>query len=117
VDNAHRLRGRLLLSVGELDTNVDPASTLQVAAALIRANKDFDFIVLPGQGHSAGGAYGERKRFDFFVRHLRNVNPPAWNTIDPPPTRTDALDDAHAAMHAMEPVDPTTIDPFWQQPR
>ena len=114
VDNAHLLKGRLLLSVGELDTNVDPASTLQVAAALIRANKDFDFIVLPGQGHSAGGAYGERKRFDFFVRHLRNVTPPAWNESDPnPPGTTTKLTAAEDDEHDVPA--PELTDPFWKK--
>jgi dipeptidyl aminopeptidase/acylaminoacyl peptidase len=79
VDNAYKLRGKLLLSVGEMDQNVDPASTMQVVNALIKANKTFDFIVLPGQGHSQGGEYGERKRFDFFVHHLIGVEPPDWN--------------------------------------
>jgi dipeptidyl aminopeptidase/acylaminoacyl peptidase len=79
VDHAKNLQGRMLLIVGELDTNVDPASTMQVVNALIRANKDFDLLVIPGAGHGAGGAYGERRRFDFFVKHLRGVEPPNWN--------------------------------------
>ena len=48
VDNAHKLQGKLLLVVGELDTNVDPASTMQVVNALIKANKNFDLLVVPG---------------------------------------------------------------------
>jgi dipeptidyl aminopeptidase/acylaminoacyl peptidase len=83
VDNAWKLKGNLLLSVGELDNNVDPASTMQVVNALIKANNTFDLIVLPGQGHSPGGEYGERKRFDFFVHHLLGIEPPDWNKIDP----------------------------------
>ena len=82
VDNAWRLQGKLLLSVGEMDTNVDPASTMQVVNALIKANKVFDLIVLPGQGHSTGGAYGDRKRYDYFVRNLLGVEPPDWNRIE-----------------------------------
>jgi hypothetical protein len=82
VENAHRLRGKVLLVVGELDTNVDPSSTMQVVSALIEANKTFDLLVIPGAGHGPGGAYGERKRFDFFVQHLLGVTPPAWNEID-----------------------------------
>jgi dipeptidyl aminopeptidase/acylaminoacyl peptidase len=75
VDNAWRLQGRLLLVTGELDTNVDPSSTLQVANALIKAGKDFDYLVVPNGGHGAGRSsevqsYGDRKRFEFFVRHL-----------------------------------------------
>ena len=49
VDNAYRLQGKLLLIVGELDTNVDPASTMQVVNALIKANKIFDLLVIPGR--------------------------------------------------------------------
>jgi len=78
VTNAHKLQGKLLLMVGEVDDNVDPASTMQVADALIKAKKDFDLVVLPGLGHTSGGDFGERKRRDFFVRHLLNVTPPAW---------------------------------------
>src|SRR5438034_7087783 len=48
VDNAYRLQGELLLIVGELDQNVDPSSTFQVANALIKANKVFDLLVIPG---------------------------------------------------------------------
>jgi dipeptidyl aminopeptidase/acylaminoacyl peptidase len=74
--NAHKLEGKLLLTVGELDRNVDPASTMQVVDALIKANKDFDLIVIPGGGHGSGsGPYGERRRRDFFVRHLLGVEP------------------------------------------
>jgi enterochelin esterase-like enzyme len=79
VENAHRLKGKLLLGVGEMDRNVDPASTMQVVNALIKANKVFDLLVLPGQGHTPGGPYGERKRNDFFVHHLLGVEPPDWN--------------------------------------
>lgn len=79
VVNAHKLEGKLMLIVGELDDNVDPASTLQVVDALIKAKKDHEFIMVPGMGHSSGGDYGERKRRDFFVKHLLGVSPPAWN--------------------------------------
>jgi dipeptidyl aminopeptidase/acylaminoacyl peptidase len=78
VVNADKLGGKLMLIVGELDDNVDPASTMQVADALIKAKKDFDLIVVPGMGHSGGGEFGERKRRDFFVRHLLQVTPPDW---------------------------------------
>jgi dipeptidyl aminopeptidase/acylaminoacyl peptidase len=76
VTQAHRLTGKLMLIVGELDRNVDPASTMQVGAALIRANKDFDLIIIPGAGHGAAGSpYGQRRQRDFFVRHLLGVEP------------------------------------------
>lgn len=73
-----RFTGKLMLTVGELDKNVDPASTMQVAAALIKANKDFDLVVFPGAGHGAcESPYGQRRRADFFVRHLMGVEPRA----------------------------------------
>ncbi len=78
VTQAHRLQGKLMLVVGELDRNVDPASTMQVANALIKADKDFDLVVIPGGGHgSAESPYGKRRRADFFVRHLLGVEPRA----------------------------------------
>lgn len=74
--NAHRLTGKLFLTVGELDRNVDPASTMQVVDALIKADKDFDLLVVPGGGHGIGESpYGKRRRRDFFVRHLMGVEP------------------------------------------
>ena len=79
VDNAYRLQGKLLLILGEMDTNVDPSSTMQVVDALIKADKSFDLLVIPGGGHGMGGDYGQRKMFDFFVRHLHGVEPPNWN--------------------------------------
>ncbi len=79
IDNAHRLRGKLLLIVGELDTNVPPESTLRLSDALIKAGKDFDLLVIPGAGHGDGGPYGERRRQDFFLRHLLGVEPPDRN--------------------------------------
>jgi dipeptidyl aminopeptidase/acylaminoacyl peptidase len=82
MENAAKLQGRLLLSVGELDENVDPASTMQVANALIKAGKTFDFVFLPGQGHTWGSAWGDRKRYDFFVHWLLGVEPPNWNESD-----------------------------------
>ena len=76
VTNAHKLQGKLLLVVGELDRNVDPASTMQVVDALIRADKDFELLVMTGAGHgSAESPYGQRRRADFFVRHLWNREP------------------------------------------
>ena len=81
VENAHLLSRPLMLVVGELDDNVDPASTMQVVDALIKANKDFELVVLPGVGHTMGESYGEHKRYDFFVRHLMGVNPPKWDEV------------------------------------
>lgn len=91
VDNAHKLQGKLLLILGELDTNVDPASTMQVVNALIKAGKVFDFLEIPGAGHTNGGAYGDKKRYDFFVQHLLDVKPPDWNSIQQKPNRQPAV--------------------------
>ena len=78
---AHKLTGKLLLTVGELDRNVDPASTMQVVNALIKAGKDFELVVFPGADHGAGGSpYGRRRMKDFFVRHLLGVSPPDRNS-------------------------------------
>jgi dipeptidyl aminopeptidase/acylaminoacyl peptidase len=82
VDNAYRLQGKVLLVVGEMDHNVDPSSTMQVVNQLIKHNKDFELLVVPGMDHGSGGAYGDHKRFDFFARHLLGVKPPEWKTIE-----------------------------------
>ena len=81
VENAYRLNRPLMLLVGELDDNVDPASTMQVVDALVKAGKDFELVVIPGVQHTMGEAYGEHKRYDFFVRHLLGVTPPAWDEL------------------------------------
>lgn len=74
--HASKLTGKLLLTVGELDHNVDPASTMQVVHALIVADKDFEFVIVPGADHGIGeGAYLVRRRQDFFVRTLLAVEP------------------------------------------
>lgn len=73
---APKLQGKLLLMVGEMDTNVDPSSTMQVVNALIKSDKDFDLLVMPGQGHGVvGSPYGRRRLQDFFVRNLLGVEP------------------------------------------
>ena len=75
--HANQLEGKLLLTVGELDRNVDPASTLQLVDALVKADKDFDFVMIPGGGHGVGDGmpYLVRRRQDFLVRHLHGVEP------------------------------------------
>ena len=84
VVNAYKLQGKLLLLVGELDENVDPSSTLQVANALIKANKTFDFFMFPGGDHAVGrrgplAPYGDRKQWDYFVHNLIGAEPPNRN--------------------------------------
>jgi dipeptidyl aminopeptidase/acylaminoacyl peptidase len=92
VDNAWRLTGRLMMIVGEQDSNVDPASTGQVVNALIKANKDFDLLVVPNGEHSVGRSTGPidyiaRRQFGFFVRHLLDAPTPDWNAKPAPPLR------------------------------
>lgn len=70
VDNAWRLQGKLLLINGEMDDNVDPASTLQVVKALIKADKDFEQFYLPGYTHNLGDDYVTRKVFEFFYENI-----------------------------------------------
>ncbi|MDD2437026.1 MAG: DPP IV N-terminal domain-containing protein [Massilibacteroides sp.] len=79
VDNAHLLKGKLLLINGELDDNVDPASTLQVVNALVKANKNFEQLYLPGRTHSLGGPYEMHRLDDFFVKHLYHQETPVWD--------------------------------------
>ena len=82
ITNASKLKGRLLLMVGEMDTNVPPESTLRLVDALLKAKKDFDFLMLPGFDHTDGGPMGERKRRDFFVHYLLGVEPPERNSTN-----------------------------------
>ena len=84
MENAAKLGSPLFLLVGEMDTNVDPSSTMQVVNRLILANKNFDLLVIPNADHTSGGAYGDHKRFDFFVHHLRGLEPPTWDAAAPP---------------------------------
>jgi dienelactone hydrolase len=81
VTNAYRLQGDLLLIVGEADENVPPESTYRVVDQLIKHDKYFDLLVVPGMGHSDGGPYGRKKKRDFFVKHLLGVDPPDRNRL------------------------------------
>ena len=76
VTQAHKLQGKLLLMAGELDRNVDPSSTMQVVNQLVKANKDFELLIIPGAGHGvARSPYGWRRLEDFFVRQLGTAPP------------------------------------------
>ncbi|MGX0959593.1 dipeptidyl aminopeptidase/acylaminoacyl peptidase [Bradyrhizobium japonicum] len=81
IDNAHRLQGKLMLVVGEMDRNVDPSSTFQMADRLIKAGKYFDMLVVPSADHGAPGNYSELKLLDFFVRNILGQIPPNWNAL------------------------------------
>jgi dipeptidyl aminopeptidase/acylaminoacyl peptidase len=54
---------------------------MQVVAALQKAGKDFELVVIPGAYHTMGEAFGDHKRMDFFVRHLLGVEPPKWSLL------------------------------------
>jgi dipeptidyl aminopeptidase/acylaminoacyl peptidase len=75
---AHNLKGHLLLAHGTMDNNVPPDNTLLVVDALIKANKDFDLLMIPNVPHSYGPASGymTRRRWDYFVRYLAGDTPP-----------------------------------------
>ena len=80
---AKNLKGKLLLAHGTMDNNVPPDNTLLVVDALIRANKDFDLLMIPNAAHGFGAAsnYMMRRRWDYFVRWLLDADPPAEYTI------------------------------------
>jgi dipeptidyl-peptidase-4 len=74
---ASNLKGKLLLAHGTMDVNVPPNNTLLVVNELIKANKDFDLLMLPNRGHGFGNeAYMVRRRWDYFVRNLLGAEPP-----------------------------------------
>jgi dipeptidyl-peptidase-4 len=75
---AGHLKGKLLLIHGEMDENVPPAMAMKLSDALIKANKDFDFLYMPNEGHGAGlSPYAVRREWDYFVRNLLGAEPPA----------------------------------------
>src|SRR5437667_196412 len=83
---AKNLKGHLLLAHGTLDDNVPPYNTLLVVDALIKANKDFDLLLLPNRRHGFGNEpYMVRRRWDYFVRYLMGAEPPKEYELKPPP--------------------------------
>ncbi len=88
---AKNLKGKLLLMHGMMDNNVPPQNTYLVMEALIKANKDFDLILLPTQPHGYGvdGPYVMRRRWDYFVKNLLGLEPPKEFKMQPvtPPGR------------------------------
>jgi dipeptidyl aminopeptidase/acylaminoacyl peptidase len=75
---AKNLKGHLLLAHGTMDTNVPPYQTMLIADALIKANKDFDLLMIPNANHGYGSAsnYMMRRRWDYFVKWLLGAEPP-----------------------------------------
>jgi dipeptidyl-peptidase-4 len=82
---AKNLRGHLLLAHGTMDNNVPPYNTLLVVDELIKANKDFDLLLLPNRDHGFGNdPYMIRRRWDYFVRYLMGAEPPQGYELKPP---------------------------------
>jgi dipeptidyl-peptidase-4 len=85
---AKNLKGHLLLAHGSMDDNVPPSNTELVVAALIKANKDFDELIIPNvrHGYAAAANYMMRRRWDYFVRYLLNAEPPKdYEIVTPRP--------------------------------
>ncbi|WP_157987941.1 S9 family peptidase [Jiangella endophytica] len=84
--HAAKLTGKLLLVHGEMDDNATPHLTMRLVDALIKANKDFDLLIVPNAEHRLmiGAAYWQRRRWDFFVRHLMGATPPAYQIAEIP---------------------------------
>ncbi|MBS2211439.1 DPP IV N-terminal domain-containing protein [Carboxylicivirga mesophila] len=76
--HAKNLQGNLLLVHGDQDQNVNPTASMRLAAELIKANKDFELLLIPNKDHSQVyyDKYLIRKRWDFFVKHLHGIQPP-----------------------------------------
>lgn len=84
---ARNLRGKLLLTYGTLDDNVHPNNTQLVIDELIKANKDFDMFIMPNRNHGfANDPYMVRRTWDYFVKNLLGVDPPAGYQIKAPPS-------------------------------
>lgn len=86
---AEHLKGRLFLIHGGMDNNVPPYNTYLVVDALIKANKDFDMLIIPNAGHGFGpaGNYVMVQRWNYFVRHLLGAEPPRNYAVPAPPAR------------------------------
>jgi len=82
---AKNLKGHLLLAHGTMDNNVPPYNTLLVVNELIKANKDFDLLLLPNRNHGFGNEpYMVRRRWDYFVRYLLGAEPPQGYELKTP---------------------------------
>jgi len=85
---AKNLKGRLLLVHGTMDDNVPPYNTLLVVSELVKANRDFDLLLLPNRAHGYGpdSPYAMRRRWDYFVRNLLGAEPPPAYEFHPGPS-------------------------------
>jgi dipeptidyl aminopeptidase/acylaminoacyl peptidase len=88
------LKGHLLLAHGTADDNVPPYNTMLVVDELIKANKDFDLLMLPNRKHGFGNEpYMVRRRWDYFVRYLLGAEPPHEYKLQPPKDPSAADED------------------------
>jgi dipeptidyl aminopeptidase/acylaminoacyl peptidase len=88
---ADKLLGHLLLVHGDVDNNVNPVETMRLVDALIKANKDFDMLLVPNMYHGEGrNLYLVRRRWDYFVQHLLGVTPPENFEIEQAPAEESA---------------------------
>jgi dipeptidyl-peptidase-4 len=81
ITNAKKLKGKLLLVHGGIDDNVNPSATFKLAEALVKADKEFDLLILPSQRHGYIGKtrnYFVKKRWNYFIEHLLDTEP-IWN--------------------------------------
>jgi dipeptidyl aminopeptidase/acylaminoacyl peptidase len=83
---AANLKGHLLLVHGEMDNNVHPANTMRLADALIKANKRFDMLILPGKRHGFADyqPYFTQRMWDFFAQHLLDERPTSADIYEKP---------------------------------
>lgn len=75
---AGNLKGKLLITHGGIDENVNPSATFKLAEALIKADKQFDMLILPSQRHGYADKYGKyflKVKWNYFIEHLRGLEP------------------------------------------
>ena len=78
---ASKLKGKLLIVHGGIDENVNPSATFKFAEMLVRADKQFDMLILPSQRHGYQGLqqqYFAKRRWNYFVEHLLGQKP-VWD--------------------------------------
>ncbi len=86
---ASQLRGKLFLAHGDVDENVPMPATIKLVDALVKANRDFDFLIMPNRPHGFGNdPYFVRRRWDYFVKNLLHVDPPDFQIGGPRATST-----------------------------
>jgi dipeptidyl-peptidase 4 len=86
---APQLRGKLFLAHGDVDENVPMPATIKLVDALVKANKNFDFLIMPNRPHGFGNdPYFVRRRWDYFVKNLLGVDPPDFQIGRPHTTST-----------------------------